>query len=134
MLEKKIIKPFAIQQRMKKPLLIYIITDGTPTSEENDNKNKLAEVIRNTRNMAIEKYGTSKAICYMITQVGNDKKSREFVENIDDDKVYGDVVDSLINYEEQEAILAKKNIVLTPELYTIKMLIGAIDESYDMDN
>lgn len=133
-LEKKIIKPFAIKTKLNKPLLIFIVTDGCPSSEENDNNNKLANVISETRKMSIEKYHTSKAISYMITQVGNDRKAKEFVANIDDNKEYGDVVDSLINYEAEELLLKSKNIVLTPELYLIKMMLGAIDISYDMDN
>ncbi|KAK4546377.1 hypothetical protein LTR36_002054 [Oleoguttula mirabilis] len=116
--------------QMQKPLLIISITDGQPAGETS---NALVETVRyavdNTRR---SNYGPG-AVAFQFAQVGNDAKATEFLAKLDNDPMVGSEVDCTSNYENESAEMSKAQppIDLTPDLWMIKLILGAIDPSYD---
>jgi len=134
-LRQKVIEPFVVQParsgQLRKPVLIITITDGQPAGEPQGAvveaiKYASAEVSRNPR------YGKG-AVSFQFAQVGNDLKAREFLGKLDDDPSIGDVIDCTSNFEveQDEMSRAVPPVDLTPELWLVKLLLGAIDSSYD---
>jgi len=78
------------------------------------------------------RYGAD-AISVQLAQVGNDMKARRFLEEIDENKIIGGMVDCTSNYEQEADNMMKANppVDLSPELWLVKMLLGPIDASYD---
>ncbi|KAK8189253.1 uncharacterized protein BKA78DRAFT_319049 [Phyllosticta capitalensis] len=117
--------------QLRKPVLVITITDGQPAGEPQNAvfetiKNATAEVSR------MPQYGPG-AIKFQFAQVGNDEKAREFLSKLDEDPMVGHLVDCTSNYENESAEMARANppVDLTPELWLVKLLLGAIDRSYD---
>ncbi|KAK3680011.1 hypothetical protein LTR78_000388 [Recurvomyces mirabilis] len=133
-LRKKVIDPILIpklrSQQLQKPLLVIAITDGQPAGE---NQNELIDTVRYALdNARRSSYGTG-AIAFQFAQVGNDQKATEFLAKLDNDPVVGKEVDCTSNYENESAEMAKAQppVDLTPDLWMIKLILGAIDPSYD---
>lgn len=129
-LTKKILEPIvynlARSNSLVKPILIIIITDGEP-----DNKNDVRNAIYNSKKiMESTKYG-SNSVAFEFAQVGKDKKAQEYLATLDKDPIIGKMVDATSNYELEEQEFANKGIQLRPHLWLLKMLLGAIDPSYD---
>ncbi|KAH0412176.1 hypothetical protein KCU90_g18024, partial [Aureobasidium melanogenum] len=61
------------------------------------------------------------------------EKAREFLGKLDDDPVVGQLVDCTSNFENESAEMARANppVDLTPDLWILKLILGAIDPSYD---
>jgi len=55
---------------------------------------------------------------------------------LDKNPEFGDYVDCTSNYEVEQQEMANRRdpIILTPHLWIIKMLLGAIDGSYDIQD
>ncbi|KAF9629566.1 putative transcription factor protein [Lasiodiplodia theobromae] len=117
--------------QLRKPVLVITITDGQPAGEP---QNAVFEAIRNTTSELgrMPQYGPG-AIQFQFAQVGNDEKAREFLSKLDQDPQVGSLVDCTSNYENESAEMARSNppVDLTPELWLVKLLLGAIDHSYD---
>lgn len=117
--------------QLRKPVLVITITDGQPAGEP---QNAVFEAIRNTTSelSRMPQYGPG-AIQFQFAQVGNDEKAREFLSKLDQDPQVGHLVDCTSNYENESAEMARSNppVDLTPELWLVKLLLGAIDHSYD---
>lgn len=64
-------------------------------------------------------------------QVGKDQKAQTFLGVLDNDPVIGSMVDATSYYELEAEEYARKGINLTPELWLVKLMVGAIDPSYD---
>ena len=65
-------------------------------------------------------------------QVGNDQKATRFLEELDNHPQIGGLVDCTSNFElEQEEMMRKSGVDLTPEMWLVKLLMGPIDSSYD---
>jgi hypothetical protein len=130
MLEQKIIRPLVTSQTtLNKPILVVTITDGEPSGEP---KNKLEVVISETVRFCDKKYGRH-AVSFMFAQVGKDMRAQQFLSEIDENKYFGDVVDTVSYYELESMKLEKHGITLTPETFLLKLILGAVDKSYDMD-
>ncbi|KAI8918820.1 hypothetical protein BC831DRAFT_482308 [Entophlyctis helioformis] len=125
----KIVKPLVLKwTALAKPVLAIIITDGEPTTEPHD---KFASVVRDTMaSLAKSKYGTG-ALAIQIGQVGDDENAQRFLAALDKDESFGDMLDCTSNYEMESAEFAAKGARLTPELWLLKLCLGAIDDSYD---
>lgn len=112
----------------RKPVLVIGITDGQPAGE---NAGSLEDTIRyavsSTQNLG------PGAIAFQFAQVGNDQKATEFLGKLDNDPVIGSMVDCTSNYENESAEMARANppVDLTPDLWVLKLILGAIDPSYD---
>ena len=64
-------------------------------------------------------------------QVGKDQDAQAFLGKLDNDPVIGGMVDATSYYELEAAEYAKKGVVLTPDLWMVKLMVGAVDPSYD---
>ncbi|KAK4994754.1 hypothetical protein LTR28_000758, partial [Elasticomyces elasticus] len=133
-LRKKVVEDILVsrlrQGVLRKPLLIITITDGQPAGEPQDAvfdtvKYAVSEASRS-------QYGVG-AVAFQFAQVGNDEKAREFLAKLDNDPQVGQMVDCTSNYENESAEMLKANppVDLTPDLWMIKLILGAIDPSYD---
>ncbi|TKA80082.1 hypothetical protein B0A55_02458 [Friedmanniomyces simplex] len=132
-LRRKVIDPMLIPKlrsgQMQKPLLIISITDGQPAGE---NPNELMDTVRYAIDTA-RQMNYNGAVAFQFAQVGNDQKATEFLAKLDNDPVVGREVDCTSNYENESAEMAKAQppVDLTPDLWMIKLILGAIDPSYD---
>ncbi|KAK5119012.1 hypothetical protein LTR62_000223 [Meristemomyces frigidus] len=133
-LRKKVIDPLLIPklrgQQLQKPLLIISITDGQPAGE---NANELMDTVRYALDNARRSpYGVG-AVAFQFAQVGNDQKATEFLAKLDNDPMVGHEVDCTSNYENESAEMSRAQppVDLTPDLWMLKLILGAIDPSYD---
>jgi hypothetical protein len=131
-LRSKVIEPLVMHQvrsgQLRKPALIIIITDGQP-----DNEREVFEVIKSASNeLSKTKFGRN-AISYEFAQVGTDKGATAFLKKLDDDRSIGDLIDCTSNFETEQDEMARTSpgVELTPDLWLLKLLVGAVDSSYD---
>ncbi|KAI9799855.1 MAG: hypothetical protein M1833_003777 [Piccolia ochrophora] len=118
------------QANLKKPILVITITDGQPAGEP---KTAVQETVRYaSTELQNAGYGP-RGISFQFAQVGNDLKAREFLGKLDSDPTVGDYVDCTSNFEVEadEMSRAQPPVQLTVELWLAKLLLGAIDSSYD---
>ena len=131
-LEQKILQPFffnAVERRQfRKPLLVYIITDGEPSGESRD---KLLQVCNRVLQISQQSGFGPGAVSLQLAQVGKDEGAQRFLSSIDNNSVVKDIVDTTSYYELEAEEVARKGGVLTPELWLIKLMLGAIDPYYD---
>ncbi|KAG9839543.1 hypothetical protein KCU68_g9468, partial [Aureobasidium melanogenum] len=125
-----IVVPAIRSRQMRKPVLVITITDGQPAGEP-------TTAVFDTVRYAIQEASNSQygrgAVAFQFAQVGNDEKAREFLGKLDDDPVVGQLVDCTSNFENESAEMARANppVDLTPDLWILKLILGAIDPSYD---
>ncbi|KAF2160999.1 hypothetical protein M409DRAFT_70073 [Zasmidium cellare ATCC 36951] len=133
-LRKKVIDPLVVSKlnsgQMQKPILIISITDGQPAGE---NQNTLVETVQYAVQAAQRSQYGPGAVAFQFAQVGNDQKATEFLAKLDNDPMVGREVDCTSNFENESAEMARANppVDLTPDLWMIKLILGAIDPSYD---
>ncbi|MCJ1377011.1 hypothetical protein MMC17_000101 [Xylographa soralifera] len=134
-LRAQVIEPLVIQParsgQLRKPVLIIVITDGQPAGEP---PKALEEALRYTAAELSRMPQIGKHACaFQFAQVGNDQGARAFLSSLDEQREFGDVVDCTSNFEnEQEEMMhAIPPVELTPDLWLVKLLLGAIDSSYD---
>ncbi|OCK81848.1 hypothetical protein K432DRAFT_380906 [Lepidopterella palustris CBS 459.81] len=122
----------AREGRLRKPVLVISVTDGQPAGEPQN-------AVFDTINYAFDAFRTSYrqygqgGIAFEFAQVGNDEKAREFLGKLDEDPTIGPMVDCTSNFENEQVEMSRANppVDLTPDLWVIKLLLGAIDSSYD---
>ncbi|KAI9860795.1 MAG: hypothetical protein M1813_005718 [Trichoglossum hirsutum] len=140
-LKKKVLDPLVVGParagQLKKPVLVITITDGQPAGEDQNTvfesiKYASNELARMRNPASGSNYGAG-AVSYQFAQVGNDLKAREFLGKLDSNPEVGHLVDSTSNFEveQDEMSRAQPPVDLTPELWLAKLLLGAIDSSYD---
>ncbi|KAL5120021.1 hypothetical protein ACEQ8H_002119 [Pleosporales sp. CAS-2024a] len=122
----------AAQGQLKKPLLVIAITDGQPAGEP---QNAVFDTIRyafDTLQQRYPQYGRG-GVAFEFAQVGNDEMARKFLAKLDEDPHIGPMVDCTSNFENEQEEMARANppVDLTPDLWIIKLMLGAIDRSYD---
>lgn len=133
-LRKKIIDPLVISKaragQLRKPVLIITITDGQPGGEPH-------KAVFDTVKYASQELSRTplgqKGIAFQFAQVGNDLKARDFLGELDSDPQVGNLVDCTSNFETEQDEMSRSQppVDLTPELWLIKLLLGAIDSTYD---
>lgn len=133
-LQRKVIDEIVLQKarsgQMQKPVLVIAITDGQPAGEP---QNAVFDTIRNTfAALQSTPYGKG-AVAFEFAQVGNDEMARKFLGKLDEDPQIGPMVDCTSNFENEQEEMMRANppVDLTPDLWIIKLLLGAIDRSYD---
>lgn len=121
----------ARQGGLKKPVLVIVITDGQPAGD--DSPEAVFDTIRYAVAEVQRATGNAGSISFQFAQVGNDTKAREFLGRLDSDAQIGDSVDVTSNYEQEQAEMLQQQppVDLTPDLWCVKLLLGAIDPSYD---
>jgi len=133
-LRNKILEPLVVQKarsnQLRKPVLVITITDGQPAGEPST---AVFDAIRYTSNeLSRSPYGKG-AVSFQFAQVGNDLKAREFLGKLDNEPGIGELIDSTSNFEVEQDEMSRAHppLDLTPDLWLCKLLLGAIDSSYD---
>lgn len=131
-LNSKVIQPFlmsGIQRRdLAKPILCVVITDGEPVGEA---PGTVKRVIVQAKQAASQSAYGPGAIAFQFAQVGKDVKAQRFLGELDNDPEVGMSIDATSYYELEAEEYANKGVTLTPELWLCKLMLGAIDPSYD---
>jgi len=122
-----IILPKVRERRYTKPTMVITITDGQPAGES---PTTVYDTIKYASQEVGRVFGPG-GVAFQFAQVGNDLKAREFLGKLDEDPVVGKLVDCTSNYENESDEMRQKGVDLTPELWLVKLLLGAIDRSYD---
>ncbi|KAJ5596419.1 hypothetical protein N7450_002877 [Penicillium hetheringtonii] len=133
-LRNKVIEPMIVgparANRLDKPVLVITITDGQPAGEPHGT---VGDAIR----YAVEetsrtRYGRG-AVAFQFSQVGTDQRAREFLGDLDEDPQIGHLIDCTSNFEVEQDEMSRANppVHLTRELWCAKLMLGAIDSSYD---
>jgi hypothetical protein len=138
----------AAQNQLRKPVLVIAVTDGQPAGEP---QNAVFDTIRyafDTLQQRFPQYGRG-GIAFEFAQVGNDEMAKKFLSKLDEDPQIGPMVDctsskfpalrililtnDVVDYENEQEEMSRANppVDLTPDLWIIKLLLGAIDRSYD---
>ncbi|KAF2468767.1 uncharacterized protein BDR25DRAFT_304751 [Lindgomyces ingoldianus] len=135
-LRQKVIDGIVMQKassgQLRKPILVITITDGQPAGEP---QNAVFDTIRyafDTLQQRFPQYGRG-ALAFEFAQVGNDEMAKKFLGKLDEDSQIGLMVDCTSNFENEQEEMARANppVDLTPDLWIVKLLLGAIDASYD---
>ncbi|MCJ1303502.1 hypothetical protein MMC08_006312 [Hypocenomyce scalaris] len=131
-LDERVIRPFlaaGVQKRnLEKPILVITITDGEPVGEPNYT---VSHVIKNAKALvANSTYGPG-AIAFEFAQVGKDVKAQAFLGRLDNDPEIGGMIDATSYFELEAEEYAQRGVTLTPELWLVKLMVGAVDPTYD---
>lgn len=128
-LDSRVLVPFvhnALARRtFRKPVVVFIITDGEPSSKQ---------AVRASLSRAAAACGAAGipgGVSFEFCQVGKDKKAEAYLGELDDDPEIGRYVDATSYFENEQEQYAHKGLALTPELYLLKLMLGAVDSSYD---
>jgi len=121
-----VIEPLNNKQ-LQKPVLVIVITDGEP-----DNKNDVFNAILEANNY--NKQGGTSYVEFEFAQVGNDERAQQFLDELDNHPIIGDIVDVTSNFEIEEGQCKKKGYNLTPSMWLLKLMLGTIDPEYDVSD
>ena len=113
---------------LQKPVLVLTITDGEPTSEP---ESKIKKVIKTIKDYATKSNYGAGAVAFEFAQVGKDQDAQAFLGRLDNDREVGGMVDATSYYELEAEEYQRRGITLTPDLWLVKLMVGAIDPSYD---
>ncbi|BCS09477.1 transcription factor RfeF [Aspergillus luchuensis] len=133
-LRNKVLDPMVVGParagRLQKPVLVITITDGQPAGEPLDSVS--SSIGYAVSEVARTQYGQG-AVSFQFSQVGNDTKARDFLASLDEDPRIGSLIDCTSNFEveQDEMSRAVPPVYLTRELWCAKLMLGAIDSSYD---
>ncbi|KAK9823940.1 hypothetical protein WJX72_006517 [[Myrmecia] bisecta] len=122
-----LVKPIR-QRKLEKPILVFAITDGEPVGEP---KVTTAQMIKSAKEIASKSAYGPGAIAFQFAQVGRDQAAQAFLGELDNDPEIGGMIDATSYCEMEAEEWAQKGATLTPELWLLKCLVGAIDPSYD---
>lgn len=131
-LEERVIRPFlasGVQGRnLEKPILVITITDGEPVGEP---RNTVSNVIKNAKTMVSNSVYGPGAIAFEFAQVGKDIKAQAFLGQLDNDPDIGGMIDATSYFELEAEEYMRRGVTLTPELWLVKLMVGAVDPTYD---
>lgn len=130
-LSSKVLAPIvfslASSGQLAKPVLIITITDGEPTDNPKD---MVVQVVRDAQHRLAAQYGP-KAVAFEFCQVGKDQRAQAFLARLDTDPQVGGSIDCTSYFEMESAEYQRRGINLSPQMWLVKMMCGAIDPSYD---
>ncbi|GAQ84526.1 hypothetical protein KFL_001930040 [Klebsormidium nitens] len=133
-MERNVLQPLvfgpAQSGQLRKPVLVITITDGEPSDSPKD---AILQVIRNARARLAPQYGKC-AVVFQFAQVGRDQRAQAFLAKLDKNADIGDVIDCTSYYELEAEEFKRKGIDMTVELWLVKMMVGAFDDSYDAED
>lgn len=116
--------------QLAKPVLVITITDGEPTDTPRD---AILQVIREARARLSPRFGP-KAAAFQFAQVGRDSRAQAFLGRLDKDASVGDIIDCTSYFEQEAEEFARKGLTLSVEAWLLKLMLGAIDPSYDAED
>lgn len=67
-------------------------------------------------------------------QVGRDQRAQHFLEKLDKSPEVGDIIDCTSYYELEAEEFKRKGIDMTVEIWLVKLMVGAVDPSYDAED
>jgi len=135
--DRKILRPYferisKLPPAEVKGMIIYCITDGAPTTERGMPTTittyKMLEYIDQT---LVSLKLPRKTIGFNVTQIGFDDAATKFLQELDQHPKFGDRIDAVSDYELEMVQCQAQGVYLTPDLYIVKLLVGAVDSSYD---
>ncbi|GAA6021962.1 hypothetical protein JCM10207_002620 [Rhodosporidiobolus poonsookiae] len=132
-LDQKIIQPLIVGPAragtLRKPVVVYAVTDGAPGGED---RHTIVKVIQRTKDALQQSRFGADAFSLGLAQIGNDMGARAFLEECDKHPSIGGLIDCTSNYEnEADDFMKTSGQELTPDLWLVKLLMGPIDSSYD---
>ncbi|KAJ3213731.1 hypothetical protein HDU67_002529 [Dinochytrium kinnereticum] len=110
-----------------RPTLIITITDGEPYPEPRDTFHK---VLSTTLSLLRSHHHSDRSVVHQLCQCGKDPKATAFLEELDRDVVVGHVVDSISFFEREAERFARGGVKLTPDLFLVKLCLGAVDKNF----
>ena len=125
-LRNRIIDPMVVKagQQLPKPVLVIVLTDGEP-----DSKDDVYNALKYAKDYN-EKMGAN-CVEFEFAQIGNDDVAQKFLYDLDIHPLVGEIVDVTSSYELEEEEFAKAGANLTPYMWILKLMLGAIDPQYD---
>lgn len=133
-LRKHVLEDFVFKKvrtrSFKHPLFVLILTDGVPYGELPEFQlNGVYKLVKQTQNELIRAGYSPTLVVYQFAQVGDDKDAAAYLDDLDDNKEVGDVIDVTNVY-------SKENVQLNSDTRTAvgyfkKLLLGAVDELMD---
>lgn len=131
-LDAKIVRPLFTAPLQKgtlpKPMLVICITDGEPTGEPQD---RVVTVVKDAKKLATNSpYGPG-SIAFEFAQVGKDQAAQAFLGRLDKHPDIGKMIDATSYYELEQEEYKRKGVTLTPDVWLVKLMVGAIDPSFD---
>ena len=131
-LDERVIQPFlaaGVHRRiLEKPILVITITDGEPVGEP---AHTVSHVIKNAKALVANSVYGPGAIAFEFAQVGKDIKAQAFLGRLDNDPEIGAMIDATSYFELEAEEYARRGVNLTPELWLVKLMVGAVDPTYD---
>ena len=67
----------------------------------------------------------------MYVQVGKDTSAQAFLAQLDNDPEVGRNIDATSYYELEAEEYKRKGVNLTPDVWLVKLMMGAIDSTFD---
>ncbi|KIZ02628.1 hypothetical protein MNEG_5332 [Monoraphidium neglectum] len=125
-----VVLSMAQRGQLAKPVLVISITDGEPTDTPKD---AILSLIRDVKGRLAQAYGP-KAVAFQFAQVGRDSRAQAFLGKLDKDPGAGDVIDCTSYFEQEAEEYARKGVTLSVEAWLLKLMVGAIDPSYDAED
>ncbi|KAJ3275120.1 hypothetical protein HDV01_001259 [Terramyces sp. JEL0728] len=123
-LEAKILTPMVYEtvarQAFKKPLLVFIITDGEPSGEDEDT---LIKVVDNCQQF-LQKFGLGHGVGIQVSQVGNDHEAQKYLTMLEGNAK--DIVATTPNYELLQERYRVQHIHLTFDHWLLQLMLGPI--------
>jgi hypothetical protein len=133
-LKSKVLEPLVVAParlgRLQKPVLVITLIHGPPAGEP---PGSVANAIRYAVDeLAPTQYGRG-AVSFQFSQAGNDLHAREFISKLAEDPNVGQFIDCKSNFEVEKDKMSRTSptTYLTKELWCAKLMLGAIDPSYD---
>ncbi|KAJ3015206.1 hypothetical protein HKX48_004715 [Thoreauomyces humboldtii] len=131
-LDAKVIQPLVLAPvrsgNLPKPILVIVVTDGEPVGEA---RSKINTVISSCKQqLQGSRYGPT-AVAFQFAQVGKDAGAQRFLAELDHDPQIGKLIDCTSYYELEQIEMSKKGVDLTPGMWLVKLMVGAVDPTYD---
>ncbi|PNH01561.1 hypothetical protein TSOC_012547 [Tetrabaena socialis] len=127
-LRQRILHPMVIKKmshgQLQKPVLVITLTDGEP-----DSKDDLVKTLQEAKDFNLSTGSTCAA--FEFAQIGTDPTAQRFLNELDVHPSIGNIVDVTSSFELEEEEYAKAGATLTPHMWILKLMLGAIDPQYD---
>ncbi|PNH01564.1 hypothetical protein TSOC_012545 [Tetrabaena socialis] len=127
-LRQRILHPMVIKKmshgHLQKPVLVITLTDGEP-----DSKDDLVKTLQEAKDFNLSTGSTCAA--FEFAQIGTDPTAQRFLNELDVHPSIGNIVDVTSSFELEEEEYAKAGATLTPHMWILKLMLGAIDPQYD---
>ncbi|KAA6406382.1 MAG: hypothetical protein FRX48_09837 [Lasallia pustulata] len=106
----------------------FLMGDGEPTGEPQSTVGSSYQERQEHEHEL--PYGPG-AIAFEFAQVGKDQAAQAFLGQLDRDPEVGRMIDATSYYELEAEEYKRKGVMLTPDLWLVKLMVGAVDQSFD---